>query len=39
MKYINELMENLEQKNIHINKGTEEQMKELCSTVGKKTLP
>ena len=39
MKYINELMEKLEQKNIHMNKGTEEQMKELCSTVGKKTLP
>lgn len=39
MKFINELMEKLEQKNICMKRSTEEQMEELCSIVKGKNLP
>lgn len=39
MKFINELMEKLEQKNICMERSTEEQMEELCSIVKGKNLP
>ena len=39
MKYINELIEKLEQKNICMKRSTEKQMEELCSLVKGKNLP
>ncbi len=39
MKYINDLIEKLEQKNICMKRSTEQQMEELCSFVKGKNLP
>ena len=39
MKYINDLIEKLEQQNICMNRSTEQQMAELCSLVKGKKLP
>ncbi len=39
MKYINDLIEKLEKKNICMKRSTEQQMEELCSFVKGKNLP
>lgn len=39
MKYINKIIEKLQQKNIYMKKSTEKQMEELCSIVKGKKLP